>query len=154
MVTVGVTSVLTCLDLKTGRVAWQRDLSKEFHVPQDFFGHGGTPLVVEGKVIVNVGGKEAPAPDDDSGERYAALAKPGLCVGAFDLKTGRMLWARQVSAPDIFGCRVGEANCGERPGPDFDFGSSPALTNAASRPAVVEGRPVPSTPPPTDRRPW
>jgi polyvinyl alcohol dehydrogenase (cytochrome) len=47
---------------------------------------------------------------------------------AFDLKTGKMLWAKQVSAPDIFGCRVGEANCGERPGPDFDFGSSPALT--------------------------
>src|SRR5438477_6917641 len=49
-------------------------------------------------------------------------------VAALDLKTGTLLWAKQVAAPDIFGCRVGEANCGERPGPDFDFGSSPALT--------------------------
>jgi outer membrane protein assembly factor BamB len=92
VVTLGVTSVLTCLDLKTGRIAWQRDLRKEFHVPQDFFGQGGTPLILDGKVILNVGGKEAAAPDDDSSERFAALAKPGLCVGAFDLKTGALLW--------------------------------------------------------------
>jgi outer membrane protein assembly factor BamB len=92
VVTLGVTSVLTCLDLKTGRIAWKRDLRKEFHVPQDFFGQGGTPLILDGKVIVNVGGKEGPVPDNDSGERYAALAKPGLCVGAFDLKTGALAW--------------------------------------------------------------
>lgn len=92
VVTLGVTSVLTCLDLKTGRVAWQRDLRKEFHVPQDFFGQGGTPLILDGKVIVNVGGKEAPAPGDDSAERFAALAKSGLSVGAFDLKTGALVW--------------------------------------------------------------
>jgi outer membrane protein assembly factor BamB len=87
VVTLGVTSVLTCLDLKTGRVAWRRDLRKEFHVPQDFFGQGGTPLILDGKVIVNVGGKQGPATDNDSAERYAVLATPGLCVGAFDLKT-------------------------------------------------------------------
>lgn len=92
VVTLGVTSVLTCLDLKTGRVAWQRDLRKEFGVPQDFFGQGGTPLILDGKVILNVGGKDTPVPADDSGERFAALAKPGLCVGAFDLKTGALSW--------------------------------------------------------------
>lgn len=92
VVTLGVTSMLTCLDLKTGRVAWQRDLRKEFHVPQDFFGQGGTPLIQDGKVILNVGGKESDVPDDDSEGRYAALAKPGLSVGAFDLKTGALSW--------------------------------------------------------------
>ncbi|HEY2573282.1 MAG TPA: PQQ-binding-like beta-propeller repeat protein [Verrucomicrobiaceae bacterium] len=92
VVTVGVTCIMTCLDLKSGKLAWQRDLRKEFHVPQDFFGHGGTPLIYEGKVIVNVGGKEAPVPEDDSHERMTALAKPGLCVGAFDLKTGKLVW--------------------------------------------------------------
>lgn len=35
VVTIGVTCMMTCLDLKTGRVAWQRDLRKEFLVPQD-----------------------------------------------------------------------------------------------------------------------
>ncbi len=92
VVTVGVTCVMTCLDLKTGRVAWRRDLQKEFHVPQDFFGHGGTPLIHDGKVIVNVGGKEAPVPDDVTRDRMIALAKPGLCVGVFDLKTGKLAW--------------------------------------------------------------
>ncbi len=92
VVTMGVTCVLTCLDLKTGRMAWQRDLCKEFNVPQDFFGHGSSPLIMDGKVIVNVGGKDEPVPDDDSRERAAALAKPGLCVGAFDLKTGALVW--------------------------------------------------------------
>ncbi len=92
VVTLGVTSVLTCLDLKTGRVAWQRDLRKEFNVPQDFFGQGGTPLILDGKVIVNVGGKASAASNDDSSERYAVLATPGLSVGAFDLKTGALVW--------------------------------------------------------------
>lgn len=64
------------------------------------------------------------------GNTYAgrATAPAANAVAAFDLETGRMRWARQVAAPDIFGCRPGEGNCGERPGPDFDFGSSPALT--------------------------
>ena len=93
VVTLGVTCMMTCIDLKTGRVAWQRDLRKEFNVPQDFFGHGGSPLIMDGKVIVNVGGKDEPVPDDDSRERAAALAKPGLCVGAFDLKTGALVWS-------------------------------------------------------------
>lgn len=92
VVTVGVTSVMTCLDLKTGRLAWERDLQKEFNVPQDFFGHGGSPLILDGKIIVNVGGKQAPVPDDDTRARMTALAKPGLCVGAFDLKTGKLVW--------------------------------------------------------------
>jgi outer membrane protein assembly factor BamB len=92
VVTVGVTCVMTCLDLKTGRLAWQRDLQKEFNVPQDFFGHGGSPMILGGKVIVNVGGKEGPAPDDDTHARMTALAKPGLCVGAFDLKNGKLVW--------------------------------------------------------------
>ena len=92
VITVGVTGVLTCLDLKTGVVVWQRDLRKDFNVPQDFFGHGGSPLILGDKVIVNVGGKEKPAPDDDSAERATVLATAGLSVGAFDLQTGKLVW--------------------------------------------------------------
>lgn len=88
----GVTSMLTCVDLKTGQVLWQRNLRTEFNVPQDFFGQGSSPLVLGNKVIVNVGGKGRPAPDDDTAARYEALADPGLSVGAFDLKTGKLVW--------------------------------------------------------------
>lgn len=63
-----------CLELQTGRIMWQRDLSAEFGVPQDFFGVACTPLVVGDRVIINVG------------------APNGPCVAAFDKRTGRMDW--------------------------------------------------------------
>jgi outer membrane protein assembly factor BamB len=75
----GVTARLHCLDLATGRVLWQRDLAKEFAVPQYFFGYGPSPFVWRDRVIVNVGGKAV------AGER-------GTCVAAFDAVTGRTLW--------------------------------------------------------------
>ena len=93
VVTIGVTSILTCLDLKTGRIAWQRDLKNEFNVPQDFFGHGGSALILDGKVIVNVGGKAEKIDESISmQERVRMLAAPGLCVGAFDIRTGKLVW--------------------------------------------------------------
>ncbi len=93
VVTVGVTSVMTCLDLKTGHVCWRRDLAREFKVSQEFFGHGGGALLLDGLAIVNVGGhEEMAAEDDDMEDRARKLATPGLCVGAFDLKTGKLLW--------------------------------------------------------------
>jgi len=76
------------------------------------------------------------------GNTYAGLATaPGAnSVAAFEVKSGAMLWAKQVAAPDLFGCRPGEANCGERPGPDFDFGSSPALAKLPNgRDVIVIG---------------
>ena len=48
-------------------------------------------------------------------------------VLAFDLKTGALRWAHQLTPLDLFGCVPGEINCVDRPGPDFDFGASPAL---------------------------
>ena len=55
---------------------------------------------------------------------------------AFDLKTGKLLWSRQTTAGDAFtvDCGLPDAmrtNCPEAKGPDFDFGSSPVVTNAA-----------------------
>ncbi|MCB1091950.1 MAG: PQQ-like beta-propeller repeat protein [Verrucomicrobiae bacterium] len=72
--TMGVTSVLTCLDLKTGTKLWQRDLASDFKVSPAFFGHGSCPLVYEGKVIVNLGGADQ------------------LSVAAFDQHTGKLIW--------------------------------------------------------------
>ena len=66
----------------------------------------------------------------------AARAQPTTdAVLAFDLKTGAMRWARQMapSTPDVFGCTPGDVNCGERAGPDFDFGASPVLADARRR---------------------
>jgi len=72
--TLGVTSILTCLDLKTGTILWQRDLNTEFEVDPYFFGHGACPIVYDGKVIVNLGGKGQ------------------LCVASFDQHHGGLVW--------------------------------------------------------------
>ena len=77
--TAGVTAVLHCLDLQSGKVIWRRDLMEEFNIPQYFFGYGPTPFVGKDRVIVNVGGK-------------AKDGRAGICVAAFDKVTGKTLW--------------------------------------------------------------
>jgi outer membrane protein assembly factor BamB len=93
VVTFGVTAEMRALDLKTGKLLWKHDLKTEMHVPQDFFGAGGTPLILEGRVIVNVGGKKGPI-DDSEGlrDRKERLAEAGVSVAAFDLKSGDIVW--------------------------------------------------------------
>lgn len=65
---------LFCLQLQTGKIHWQRNLSKEFQVPQDFFGSVPTPLIDDNRLIMNIG------------------APGGPCVIALDKHTGKMLW--------------------------------------------------------------
>ncbi len=93
VVTHGVTSELRAFDLKTGKLLWKHDLRGEMYVPQDFFGAGGTPLILDNLVILNVGGKKGPI-DDSAGlrDRKEHLAEAGVSVAAFDLKTGRVVW--------------------------------------------------------------
>jgi polyvinyl alcohol dehydrogenase (cytochrome) len=61
-------------------------------------------------------------------------------VVAFDLKSGAMRWAHQLTPNDLFGCVTGEINCAARQGPDFDFGASPVLARAGDRDLIVIGQ--------------
>jgi outer membrane protein assembly factor BamB len=72
--TLGITGLVHCVDLETGAVLWKRNLQADYGMRENFFGHGSTPLVVEGKVIVPVGGEG------------------GSCVVALDAGTGREVW--------------------------------------------------------------
>ena len=93
VVTAGVTSMLHAFELATGKVLWKIDLRERYNVPQDFFGAGSSPLILDGRVIVNVGGKASPFDESDSRkERAAKLATKGACVVAFALKTGEEQW--------------------------------------------------------------
>jgi polyvinyl alcohol dehydrogenase (cytochrome) len=78
------------------------------------------------------------------GNTYSGPAQPATdAVVAFDLKTGALRWARQMAptTPDVFGCTPGDVNCGERAGPDFDFGASPILAKLPSgRELIVAGQ--------------
>jgi outer membrane protein assembly factor BamB len=52
---------------------WGRALNDEYHVRKGYFGVATSPLVIDGKVLVNVGG-------------------PGAGIVAFDQATGKELW--------------------------------------------------------------
>ena len=75
----GVTAWLTCLEIKTGKKVWQRNLAQEFEIPQYFFGKGSNPIVIKDTLIVSVGGSK---------ER---------CVVGFDRFTGKTKWITQDS---------------------------------------------------------
>src|SRR5262249_23075297 len=71
--TVGAQGHLLCLDLAKGKKVWERDLLKDYTVPDSYFGVGSTPLVEGDLLLVNVGGD-------------------GAGVVAFDKATGKEVW--------------------------------------------------------------
>jgi outer membrane protein assembly factor BamB len=72
--TMGAEAQLHCLDLRSGKVVWNRDLRAQYRVRQDFFGTASTPLVEGRLLIVNVG------------------APGGPSVVGFDAATGKEVW--------------------------------------------------------------
>ena len=77
----GAEGKLLCLDLKTGRKIWMRDVKKDFHlykkgttVPNWFFGIGATPVLEGNLLIALVGGQ------------------PNSAVVAFNAETGKTVW--------------------------------------------------------------
>ena len=50
--TFGAEGHLTCLDLKTGKLIWERSTAKEWEILQAFFGVGSTPIIEGNHLIV------------------------------------------------------------------------------------------------------
>jgi outer membrane protein assembly factor BamB len=71
--TLGAGGVLTCVTLNDGKKVWQRDLTADYNPRPGFFGVGTTPLLEDGKLLVNVGA-------------------PGAGIVALDPATGKELW--------------------------------------------------------------
>ncbi len=71
--TFGAQGQLHAVDLAKGTRLWSEDTTTRFGVAKGFFGAAGSPLVEEGRVIANVGGK-------------------GAGIVAFDAKSGKVLW--------------------------------------------------------------
>lgn len=71
--TFGAEGQLHAVALATGRKIWSVDTAARFGVPKGFFGAAGSPVVEAGRLIANLGGREAG-------------------IVAFDAKTGRVLW--------------------------------------------------------------
>jgi polyvinyl alcohol dehydrogenase (cytochrome) len=92
----------------------------------------------------------APTVDARRGLLYVATgnaynnpaAETSDAVVAYDLKTGRLRWSKQVTPNDayIVGCGANAANrenCPEDEGPDFDFGNSPILKTLPNGRSII-----------------
>jgi outer membrane protein assembly factor BamB len=71
--TLGAEGRLPCLKLKTGEKVWDHDLLAEYKPRKGFFGVGASPIVEDGRLLVNVGAK-------------------GAGIVAFDAADGKELW--------------------------------------------------------------
>lgn len=71
--TFGAQGQLHAVGLADGKKRWSEDTAKRFNVSKGYFGAAGSPLVEDGRVIANIGGK-------------------GAGIVAFEAGTGRVLW--------------------------------------------------------------
>ncbi len=94
--TFGAEGVLTCLDLKTGKLLWKRVTAEDWNIPPAFFGVGSTPLLEGNILIVMIGGQ------------------PNSGVVGLDAKTGKTIW-ESVGEKNWTGVKMlgwpGEPNC-------------------------------------------
>ena len=71
--TFGAEGQLHAVSLASGTRLWSEDTMRRYSVPKNFFGAAGSPLVADGRVFANIGGK-------------------GAGIVAFDAKTGKVHW--------------------------------------------------------------
>jgi outer membrane protein assembly factor BamB len=72
--TLGADGTLLCLTLSEGTPVWSHETSKEWQIPEAFFGVGSSPLLDNGRLFVMVGGQ------------------PNSGIVAFNAITGEILW--------------------------------------------------------------
>ena len=124
---------LSSLDAATGKVLWKTHpitdpptATKPNSVGTQMFGPAGgavwmSPTIDLKRKVVYFG----------TGNSYTDVETRGAeSIVAVDLESGSIKWINQLNANDNFlvGCGTpGKGNCPEKPGPDYDFGSSPIL---------------------------
>jgi polyvinyl alcohol dehydrogenase (cytochrome) len=75
-----------------------------------------------------------------TGDNYSLPAtETSDAVVALGLKTGHIVWSRQMTSGDAFSGACGSPGKGEC-GPDFDFGSSAILAHSGSRDLLIAGQ--------------
>ena len=79
----GATGIVNCLDAVSGKVLWSHDTCAETGAGVPTYGKSGSPLVVDGKVIISVG-----APKDS-----ASRQEFNSSLLAYDAESGAVRWA-------------------------------------------------------------
>lgn len=86
----GADGELICLDFESGDIVWEVNTREKFGAQRGYFGRGSSPIVVDGKVLLNVGGLHTPETDDDAKSESSDRKRDSIY--AFDAKTGEVLW--------------------------------------------------------------
>jgi outer membrane protein assembly factor BamB len=97
--TYGAEGKLVCLDLKTGKLVWQRDTAADWTIPPAFFGVGSSPIFER----VEMSRTNSPSLSPSDGERVGVRGDTGLLivmaggqpnsgVVALDPATGKTVW--------------------------------------------------------------
>lgn len=136
---------LVALDAYTGKVIWKsftvQDEPKPFKknsAGTQMYGPAGgaiwsAPTLDLKRKLIYAG----------TGNSYTDIDSPNTdAIVAFDMVTGRIKWANQVTPKDNFlvGCRQpGVGNCPDNGGPDYDFGSSPVLRTLPNGKQILLG---------------
>ncbi|HEX4149420.1 MAG TPA: PQQ-binding-like beta-propeller repeat protein [Pirellulales bacterium] len=89
---VGPEGMLHCLRAIDGQVLWKVDTAAKFHVVQNFFGVGSTPLIFGDLLIANIGGSPAADQAVPPGQ-LDHVHGDGTGVVAFDKFTGEVRYA-------------------------------------------------------------
>ena len=122
--TLGVTGILNAWDTATGKQIWTKDFSKSIDTSKLFCGTAASPLLVDGRLVVQIGsdihggqilglnpktgatewewkglgpGYASPVVIEPSGQRQIVTMTEGSIVG-IDPKNGKELWS--VAFPD------------------------------------------------------
>jgi polyvinyl alcohol dehydrogenase (cytochrome) len=125
--------LIAALDARTGRILWTRYTISEPARPThknkigvQLLGPSGaglwsTPTIDTERGVLYIG----------AGNNYSDPATPmSDAILAIDLKTGKIVWSRQITPDDTYNVscyRDDPVNCPKKQGPDSDFGSSPIL---------------------------
>jgi len=138
--------LIAALDAMTGELKWRSYVSPPAQ-PQGINSIGVQQFGPAGGAIWS-----APTIDDATNTIYAttgdSYSKPAQDTSdafiAFDSATGRLKWSRQMTEGDAYNIACTSqyrANCPDKKGPDFDFGSSAILVALADgKRALIAGQ--------------
>jgi polyvinyl alcohol dehydrogenase (cytochrome) len=125
---------VTALRIKDGTQVW-----KTYTIEEEPKQLGSAQSVVGQWGPSGAGVWSSPTLDPKRGVLYITtgdnFSSPGTsmsdAVAALEIKTGRIMWSKQVTPNDVFSgaCTTKPGGC---PGPDFDFGSSALLQKLAN----------------------
>ncbi|MFY9254590.1 MAG: PQQ-binding-like beta-propeller repeat protein [Fuerstiella sp.] len=112
--TLGAFGHLYCLELETGLPLWQRNIAQDFSSPEMTWGHSGSPLIADGKLIVQPGGKQASivALNPESGD--VIWKTPGIAAGYSSFIAGTFGGVKQIIGSDAMTLGGWELNTGKR----------------------------------------